>query len=204
MADWFAECFPGEKVRFCHQLDHATSGVLLMASNKAAGKVGSQLFEKRLARKRYWALTLGHPRWTGEVLLQHRIADGEGFARRVPAPDEPGEEAQTLAKVLSLGHWPRAPTSQAAADGKTLRPPVEAALVELQLLTGRRHQIRVHLAAEGFPVLGDDAYGGHPWGDRAGSYRMFLHSRELAFQLGNGEEVQIIAPCAFADELLLK
>ncbi|CAE8623898.1 unnamed protein product [Polarella glacialis] len=198
VADWFAQQYPAEKVRFCHQLDHATSGVMLMASNKKAGSVGSQLFEKRLASKSYLALVLGHPPWEGEKQLTYRIADGEGFARHVPQPDEPGEEAETIASVLRRGHWP------SAAEGCHSQPerqPVLASLLELRLITGRRHQIRVHLAAAGFPILGDDAYGGHPWGDRAGSYRMFLHSSRLVLPLAGSQKVVVEAPCGFLHEL---
>ncbi|CAL1136002.1 unnamed protein product [Cladocopium goreaui] len=191
VADWFQTRFPGQKVRFCHQLDHATSGVLLMAANKAAGRVGSQLFEKRQVQKTYLALVLGQPSWDGEVCLSDRLCDSEGFARRVALEGEAGEEAETLAEVVRFGLWPK------GASPSRL-PKLPAALVQLKLITGRRHQIRLHLAAAGFPVLGDDTYGGNPWSDRAGSYRMFLHSHRLVLPL---DDACIEAPCSFEEEL---
>lgn len=209
VADWFLGVHPGAKVRFCNQLDHATSGVLLMAATKAAGRLGSGMFEHRQARKTYHALVLGWPPWpVGE---QHRcldrLADGEGFARRVAAPDEAGaEDAETHVTVLARGTWPGATLpgehSQRLlqALGQAPRAPIQAALVEARPITGRRHQIRLHLAAAGFPILGDDAYGGHPWGDRSGSYRMFLHAHRLELPLAD-EAAVIVAPCEFASEL---
>ncbi|CAJ1430330.1 unnamed protein product [Effrenium voratum] len=152
-------------------------------------RVGSQLFEKRRVQKFYLALVLGHPPWKSEVHLTDRLCDGEGFARRLAAEEETGEEAETFAELLKVGLWPKGPCSRA---------PLPVALVRLRLMTGRRHQIRLHLSGAGFPVLGDDTYGGNPWGDRAGSYRMFLHSHRLVLE---EEKICIEAPCGFADEL---
>lgn len=202
IADWFVEAHPDEKVRFCHQLDHATSGVMLMACTKAAGKLGGGFFEKRLARKSYLALVLGHPLWDEEHTLSHRLCDGDGFARRIAGEDE-GESAETVVRVLKRGVWP-ASGSLSFADGSlsdsTDRPPIKVSLVEARLITGRRHQIRLHLFAEGHPILGDDTYEGHPWGQRGDTYRMFLHSFHLGLPLPSGD-VEIEAPCDFADEI---
>lgn len=202
ISDWFVEANPDEKVRFCHQLDHATSGVMLMACTKAAGKLGGGFFEKRLARKSYLALVLGHPPWDEEQILAHRLVDGEGFARRIAGAEE-GESAETVVRVLKRGMWPPS-GNQVSADaspgGSAERPPVRASLVEARLITGRRHQIRLHLFAEGHPILGDDTYEGHPWGQRGDTYRMFLHSFHLGLPLPSGD-VEIEAPCDFSEEI---
>lgn len=194
VSSWFEEAYPGQPVRFCNQLDHATSGVLLLASSKAAARKGSQLFEKRLAKKTYLALVMGHPTWDGEVRLADRLVDGEGFARRAARDDEQGEKAETFVKVIRLGTWPL----HGALDGD-----LKAALVEVRPFTGRRHQIRVHLAAAGHPILGDDSYGGNPGGHRGATYRMFLHAHVLELPLGAPKRkiVTIKAPCSFEDEL---
>eukprot|EP00928_Gymnodinium_smaydae_P026279 TRINITY_DN20691_c0_g1_i1.p1 TRINITY_DN20691_c0_g1~~TRINITY_DN20691_c0_g1_i1.p1 ORF type:complete len:408 (+),score=99.73 TRINITY_DN20691_c0_g1_i1:48-1226(+) len=193
LADWFADAYPGQRVRFCHQLDHATSGVMLMATTKASGRIGSQLFEKRRCQKTYWALVLGRPPWAvgEEVRLTERFADGEGFARRVVVdPDEPGEEAETRVRVLRVGRWP------ASGSQRT----VDAALVEAKPVTGRRHQIRLHLSFAGIPILGDDTYGGQPFGGAEDNYRMYLHAMRLELPLPTGDAV-IEAPCNFGEEL---
>jgi len=100
-------------------------------------------------------------------------------------------------RVLKTGFWPRRehPEQDPAC--------VRAALVECRPHTGRRHQIRLHLAAAGIPILGDDTYGGDPYGDKSGTYRMFLHALRLELPLDgdNAESATIEAPCDFAEEL---
>lgn len=195
VACWFKETFPGEPIRFCNQLDHATSGVILMASEKRAARKGSQLFERRVAKKTYLAIVLGHPSWDGEVCLNDRLTDGDGFARRVAGPDEPGELAETHVKVVKRGIW------VARNLGTNVR--CKASLLEVRPVTGRRHQIRLHVTAASHPILGDDAYNGHPGDVRNGAYRMFLHAHRLELPLGqaSSDAVVIEAPCDFLEEL---
>lgn len=195
VACWFQATYPGQPVRFCNQLDHATSGVILMASDKKAARRGSQLFERRVAKKTYLALVLGHPPWDGEVCLNDRLTDGEGFARRVAGPHEPGELAETFVKVVKRGIW------VARNFGTNVR--CKASLLEIRPVTGRRHQIRLHVTAAGHPILGDDAYNGHPGDVRNGAYRMFLHAHRLELPLGQArsDAVVIEAPCDFVEEL---
>jgi len=197
VADWFEEHHPPEaRVRFCNQLDHATSGVLLLASTKAAGRVGSQFFQERRAEKYYLALVLWHPPWQDEVRLCDRLIDGEGFARRIAQPGEAGEEAETRARVVKCGRWPRTVSDRNA----TLAVP--AALLAIRLMTGRRHQIRVQLAAAGHPILGDATYGGEPDSGSTVAYRTFLHAHRLRLPLGHaGEMIEVEAPCSFEEEL---
>jgi len=196
VADWFQEQHPEARVRFCNQLDHATSGVLLLASTKAAGRMGSQFFQDRHAEKYYLALVLGHPPWQDEVRLCDRLIDGDGFARRIAQPGEAGEEAETRARVVKCGCWPR------SASDRDVTLAVRAALLEIRLMTGRRHQIRVQLAAAGHPILGDATYGGEPERGSAVAYRTFLHAHRLRLPLGHaGAMIEVEAPCSFTDEL---
>jgi 23S rRNA pseudouridine1911/1915/1917 synthase len=118
-----------------HRLDTDTSGVLLFAKTKPAARAVNQNFARRRVRKRYVALIAGVPSpESGEIALGLR----EGHLRSDVAPD--GKEAVTRYRTLErLG---------------------DAALVELEPLTGRMHQLRVHLAAIGHPILGDRKYGG--------------------------------------------
>lgn len=214
VADWFLSRYPLQRVRFCHQLDYATSGVMLMATTKSAGRVASQIFEQRRASKTYLCLVLGRVPWPEgkEVPLTNRLADAEdgGFARRVVGAGDPGEEAETRVCVLRSGMWPPDPLSpnkegvpdSVAASGQIkVAAQYEVALVEARLITGRRHQIRLHLAAAGVPILGDATYGGEP--EEGGCYRMFLHAHRLQLPLPGGEVV-IEAPCPFEDELLIQ
>jgi 23S rRNA pseudouridine1911/1915/1917 synthase len=135
-----------------HRLDAATSGLLLFAKTQSAARAVNQNFARRRVAKRYVALVAGVPTTErGEI----RLALAEGHLRTETSLD--GKEAVTGYRVLeslSLG----------------------AALVELEPLTGRMHQLRVHLAAVGHPVLGDPEYGGAHAGSAP---RLMLHASRL-------------------------
>lgn len=125
-------------LRYVHRLDAETSGVLLFVKNAGAVAAYTRLFEERRVEKIYWAVVQGAPKeneWTCELPLgPHPRKEG-----RMRVDHRNGKEAQTHFRVLTRG------------QGKTL--------VEVQPITGRTHQIRVHLQAAGCPVLGDAWYG---------------------------------------------
>lgn len=125
-------------LRFVHRLDADTSGVLLLAKSPGAVNSLGALFESRRMEKVYLAVVLGMPKaeeWTCRLKL---APDSETIGRmRVDARQ--GKEAETRFRVL-----------QSKAD---------LTLIEAQPVTGRTHQIRVHLAESGHPVVGDPLYG---------------------------------------------
>jgi 23S rRNA pseudouridine1911/1915/1917 synthase len=135
-----------------HRLDTATSGLLLFAKTQAAARAVNQNFARRRVAKRYLALVAGVP---ATELGEIRLALAEGHLRTEPSHD--GKEAVTRYRVLEAVS-------------------AHAALVELEPLTGRMHQLRVHLAAIGHPVLGDTKYGG---GDAGSAARLMLHASRL-------------------------
>ncbi|MBI3875064.1 MAG: RluA family pseudouridine synthase [Verrucomicrobia bacterium] len=125
-------------LRFVHRLDAETTGVLLCAKSLGAVRTISELFEARTVKKRYLVVVRGVPRqteWTC-LLKLGPVPDRPGYVRVDPRE---GKEAETHFRVLQ------------AARG--------IALVEARPVTGRTHQIRVHLLAAGHPVLGDSLYG---------------------------------------------
>jgi 23S rRNA pseudouridine1911/1915/1917 synthase len=136
-----------------HRLDTATSGVLLFAKAQAAARAVNQSFARRRVTKRYHALVCGVP---AEASGDIRLALAEGHLRSEISAS--GKEAVTRYEVL-----------EAFAD---------AALVGIEPQTGRMHQIRVHLAAIGHPVLGDPKYGRETTGGTAA--RLMLHASSLA------------------------
>jgi 23S rRNA-/tRNA-specific pseudouridylate synthase len=114
--------------------------------------------------KVYWALVAGNPEegtWTVNAPVGRLSKFRHGVALS-------GREAATRFRVVARG--------------------AGAALVEARPLTGRTHQIRVHLAHLGFQVIGDQAYGGPP------ASRMMLHCRSMAFSARDGREVAATAP----------
>jgi 23S rRNA pseudouridine955/2504/2580 synthase len=166
-----------------HRLDRETSGLLLIAKQRAAlTRLHEQLREGRVD-KRYLVLVRG--RWRDEKrtvrLPLHKFSTQQG-ERRVRVDDRIGREAVTVFHRLRT--W------------RDHDPPL--ALLEAELHTGRTHQIRVHLTHLGFPLAGDDKYGDFAW-NRAlaneGLKRMFLHARKLAFAHPlTGEAIALEAP----------
>lgn len=161
-----------------HRLDRDTSGVLLVAKRRPALTALHEAMRTRAVDKRYLAGVAG--RFRNEMqrvrvaLAKRTLADG-GKHVSVAAS---GQESETVFRRLGRG--------------------AEFSLVEAELLTGRTHQIRVHLAHLGHPVLGDDKYGDFELNRRLrkeGLKRMFLHARSLSFAHPiSGEPVRIESP----------
>jgi 23S rRNA pseudouridine955/2504/2580 synthase len=151
-------------LELAHRLDRDTSGLLVVAKKRSALVELHRLLREGEVEKIYVAVVKGVPAKQQfnitEALHKYVNAKGE---RRV-AVKEGGMEAETRVKVL------------ASANGLSV--------LQLRLMTGRTHQIRVHLAHAGFPVLGDDKYGDFELNRalaRQGVKRLFLHARRLAF-----------------------
>jgi 23S rRNA pseudouridine1911/1915/1917 synthase len=149
-----------------HRLDRPVSGVVLFARNsKAAARLAEQ-FEQRRVRKVYWALVEGH--------VEPHAGCWEDWVRKVPqeARSELAVEGVEGAQLARLSY-------------KRLRIGPDWSLLEVELLTGRMHQIRVQSAGRGHPVLGDATYGAlHSFGPPAELPRdrvIALHGRSLTF-----------------------
>jgi 23S rRNA pseudouridine955/2504/2580 synthase len=152
-------------LELAHRLDRDTSGLLIVAKKRGALVELHRMLRDGELEKVYVALVKGVPPGKHfdikDALHKYVNAKGE---RRV-AVKEGGMEAVTRVKVL-------------ASSGSL-------SVLQLRLMTGRTHQIRVHLAHAGFPVLGDDKYGDFEFNRalaRQGVKRLFLHARRLAFK----------------------
>lgn len=166
----------GERPRLVHRLDKDTSGVLLLARTAAAAKALTSEFRGRAARKLYWAVVVGVPSpMSGRIDLN--LAKQTGAAREKVAADPDGHRATTDFQVLD--HAGR-----------------RAALVALSPRTGRTHQLRVHMAAIGTPVLGDGKYGGAEafLPGLALARRLHLHARRIVLPHPTGGMLDITAP----------
>lgn len=162
-----------------HRLDRETSGLLLVAKKRSALTRLQDMFREGGAiNKRYLALVKG--RWLNVTqhvklpLLKYLTAEGE---RRVSVSQE-GKASHSVVRLLA--RWEN------------------FSLVEVELKTGRTHQIRVHLAHLGFPLAGDDKYGDFALNktlQKHGLKRMFLHAAKLNFAHPlTGEAVALEAP----------
>jgi 23S rRNA pseudouridine955/2504/2580 synthase len=161
-----------------HRLDRETSGVLLVAKRRSALTALHGLLRTRDMDKRYLAAVRGRFRnelqRVSAALAQRVNAAGE---KRVSVSHD-GQEAETVFRRIGRG--------------------AEFSLLEAELLTGRTHQIRVHLAHLKHPVLGDDKYGDFELNKRLrkeGLKRMFLHAASLALRHpATGEALRLESP----------
>jgi len=168
-----------------HRLDRETSGLLLIAKKKSVLKAVQDQFRERETGKTYLALVVGswpaRKKVIDQPLHKFLLADGERRVRATTADDPDGMRAISLVKIAQ--QWPAGP------DG---RPALS--LLEVTIKTGRTHQIRVHLASAGHPIVGDEKYGDFEINRqlaRRGFRRMFLHAWRL--QLHNPLSQQPLA-----------
>lgn len=152
-------------LELAHRLDRETSGLLLFGKKRSALRALHAMFREGQADKRYLAMVGGAWRQARQdvrlPLLKFIDAAGE---RRVRVDDRQGQSARTIFRLLAGGD--------------------RYSLVEAQLKTGRTHQIRVHLAHLGFPILGDERYGDFALNRHVaglGFKRMFLHAWRMRF-----------------------
>jgi len=159
-----------------HRLDMATSGLLVLGRGPAMQRELSRLFRERQVDKRYLAVVHGLPAAdAGEIALP-LICDWPNRPRQI-VDHTLGKPSLTRYRVL-------------ARD-----PAANTARVELEPVTGRSHQLRVHLAALGHPILGDELYGGAA-ADLAP--RLLLHACRLAFaDPADGEMREFASPAPF-------
>jgi RluA family pseudouridine synthase len=161
-------------VGLVHRLDRDTSGALAFALDPPTRQALRELFRAHRVERRYLALVAGAPRQpTGEVELPIRDAYRAG-RRAVARPDEPSRPALTRFRVLERF--------------------AGAALLEVELHTGRQHQIRIHLAHIGLPVLGDAVYGGEA-AALVKVPRQMLHAQILGLaHPASGEALRVASP----------
>jgi 23S rRNA pseudouridine955/2504/2580 synthase len=171
--------------KLVHRLDKDTSGALLVARTSRAAAFFAKTFSGRTAKKVYWALIVGVPSIDdGTVDLPLAKQPGTG-GEKMHVDEENGQPARSRYRVIE-------------------RAGNRAAWVELQPFTGRTHQLRVHMAAIGHPIVGDGKYGGQAAFLTGGiSRKMHLHARRLRVDHPDGGQIDVSAelPQHFADSL---
>ncbi len=159
-------------LKFVHRLDAETTGILLFAKSQGAVESYSELFESRQMEKTYLAVVAGKPKQT-EWTCRLKLGPAPGQIGRMRVDERDGKEAETHFRVLATPDRraavpAAAPVSQGRHTHSQDRAESERAatgtaallsLVEARPLTGRTHQIRIHLAEAGCPCVGDDIYG---------------------------------------------
>lgn len=168
----------GEKPKLVHRIDRDTSGLLVIAKTAAAARVLTQSFKSRDAKKLYWAVTVGVPDQMGgeiDAALAKRGGAGQERVEVVDRDHPMGKPARTEFQVMD-------------------RAGNKAAFVALSPLTGRTHQLRVHLALLGTPIQGDGKYGERATFLAGIAPSLHLHARALDIKHPDGGRLQITAP----------
>jgi 23S rRNA pseudouridine1911/1915/1917 synthase len=204
---WVQEKFPGEFVALVNRLDRETSGTVLMArSAEAASKLGTMTMHRQI-HKFYLALVSGH------VETEHGVIEAP-IGRLGISPENP---IWLRRGVIPHDDPQGRKTDEAKTEYWRLAAGDAMALLRLQAHTGRLHQLRVHLAHLGHPVIGDKIYGPDPllylkfieegWTEehqrKLGLRRHALHAQEMRF-LWEGEERIYSAPVPGDMEELVK
>lgn len=151
-----------------HRLDRATSGVIILAKNPESKRYLQKQFERRRAHKSYFAIVCGHP-------VPEEAIINVPLTRNLKQP--------TTFMVSKEGR-------EAITEYRTLDKTEKLTLLELRPKTGRTHQLRVHLAHLGTPILGDPVY--NPRGMKAP--RLFLHASTLEISIPGGKRLTFSAP----------
>ena len=164
VSEYFRQQGSSEPARVIHRLDRGTSGVMLFPKHKQAAAWLSRRFHDGVVDKRYLALVSGRP------AQDTWIVDGP------------------IGKLGTSRYGIMAEGRTAKTEFRLLASSGGYSLVEARPLTGRTHQIRVHLESSGLPIVGDATYGGQQ------AVRMMLHCAALIFKDERGTEISITAP----------
>lgn len=159
MVSLLTRVFPGEPYLPVHRLDADTTGLVILAHSKVAARRLAQQFEARTVKKTYLA------RVSGSV-------DSSHFQSRAPVSRRPAREGRREVDTEGQSAW---------TEFRVRERDAETTLLEVVPHSGRTNQIRVHLASEGLPIVGDEAYGAGG-SMKSGSSRLHLHAWRLTFE----------------------
>jgi tRNA pseudouridine32 synthase / 23S rRNA pseudouridine746 synthase len=163
-----------------HRLDMATSGLMVMARGLVAQRALGHAFERREVRKEYVAVVAGNV--TGE-------AGSVNLPLCADWPNRPRQKVDHTQGRPSLTHWRRTgPVHRSPIPGEP-----DCTRLDLEPVTGRSHQLRVHLLALGHPILGDLLYA--PDAVQRMAPRLLLHASQIALPHPSGSQI-----CTFGDE----
>lgn len=170
----------GEKPRLVHRLDKDTSGILVVARTRAAASHFGKVFRTRSARKIYWALVAGVPRpHQGKISMYiRRDSEGDG-ENMVPCNQGQPGAVHSISYYSVIEHAGR-----------------KVSWVSLKPVTGRTHQLRVHMAAGPYPILNDPKYFNIENWETPGNLGegLHLHARRLTIPKPKGGVLDITAP----------
>lgn len=172
LVDWLTVNYPeligvgySDRPGIVHRLDKDTSGLMIIPRTAHAHAVFAKMFQERAIQKKYYALVEGHPPATG--IIDRPIGRSPAGNKMMVLPG-----LNTEKSCCGRRH-----ARHAITEFKVIQYFNGYALVEARLVTGRTHQIRVHFAASGFPIIGDPLYGHKSKHIK----RQALHAHSLSF-----------------------
>lgn len=165
----------GQYVYPLHRLDRPTSGVLLFGLSEEVARLMGQAFTNKTIQKTYYAITRGH--LLGEGLVDYPLKEKlDKIGDKYVDPNKEAQEAQTYFESLGT-----ATLNETVGKYDSVR----YSIVKLKPVTGRRHQIRRHLAHLRHPIIGDINYGDNKqnpfFNEYFGFKRLMLHAKKLNF-----------------------
>ncbi|MGE5612618.1 MAG: RluA family pseudouridine synthase [Bacillota bacterium] len=169
-----------------HRLDRNTTGIMLVAKSDEAHWRLARQFENRTIQKTYLAVIHGVPELLADIIDmpigRDRYVREKQAVRKLEAGGRPAVTHYEIQEIFNESPQAKLQPSEFPADRAARMPAGRFALVELHPKTGRTHQLRVHLSARGFPIVGDTMYGGRIF--EYGDFRMerqALHAAEITF-----------------------
>lgn len=157
-----------------HRLDRPVGGVVVMAKTSKALARLNDMFSRHIPTKTYWAIVPGRPPKDEDTLTHWLASRQQGNKTYIVPPDTPGaKEARLHYRLLAQGD--------------------RYSLLEIQLLTGRKHQIRAQLSAIGLPIRGDLKYGA-PRSLPDGSISLLARRITLPHPVAGGADIDVTAP----------
>ncbi|MBI2082825.1 MAG: RluA family pseudouridine synthase [Deltaproteobacteria bacterium] len=174
----------------CHRLDVGTSGLLVFARNEETYQKMREAFSKNKVEKEYHALIQGIIAKEGKI--DWPIGPDPKSAKRVKVYKNLKEARRNKAQEALTSYKPFIMKRVAGGQAPDPQPPVPSTLLCVKIKTGRRHQIRAHLAVIGHPIVGDTLYKGPP------ADRLYLHASQLEFDHPkNGRRISVVSTTPF-------
>ena len=168
--------FPG--ARLVHRIDKGTSGLLLVALSRRAQSDIARAFSRRTVRKHYVAVVTGHIAYGTSLSIALPLKRGRKSRYRVAGLREEIRPVREGWRLDPAGDGSHGPGLESVTRVRVLRRAARRSLLAVQPLTGRSHQIRVHLSWIGHAMVGDPLYGAPKSAEQAGP-RLALHAHRL-------------------------